>query len=65
MDEATGDITGKWPCGIFLFLTLVFSGVISREMEINCFVIGIIDWANANIALFGMSLANMEVVLGI
>jgi hypothetical protein len=46
-------------------LTLVFPGVMSREMKTNCLVTGIIDWADAKIAPFGVSLANMEVVLGI
>lgn len=34
-------------------------------MKTNCLVIGIVDWANAKIAPFGVSLANIEVVLGI
>jgi hypothetical protein len=46
-------------------LTLVFSGVMSREMKTNCLVTGIVDWADAKIAPFGVSLAGMEVVLGI
>ncbi|KAN0099293.1 hypothetical protein V8E51_013068 [Hyaloscypha variabilis] len=48
VDETTGHITGKFPCGIFLFSHF-----------------GIVDWADAKIAPFGVSLANMEVVLGI
>jgi len=50
----------------FLFsFTLVFFEMMSREMKTNCFVTGIVDWADAKIAPFGVSLANMEVVLGI
>jgi hypothetical protein len=46
-------------------ITLVFSGVVFREMKTNCLVTGIIDWADSKIAPFGVSLAGMEVVLGI
>jgi NADPH-dependent 7-cyano-7-deazaguanine reductase QueF len=46
-------------------LTLVFSRVISREMKTNCLIISIIDWADAKITLFGVSLAGIEVVLSI
>ncbi len=46
-------------------LTLVLSRVISREIKTNCLVAGIVDWADAKIAPFGVSLASMEVVLGI
>lgn len=34
-------------------------------MKTNCLLIGIVDWADAMIAPFGVSLASMEVVLGI
>lgn len=46
-------------------LTFVFSGVMSRERKTNCLVTGIVDWADAMIAPFGVSLAGMEVALGI
>lgn len=45
--------------------TSVFFGALSREMKTNCLLIGIVDWADAMIAPFGVSLASMEVVLGI
>lgn len=49
----------------FSFLSSSSSRVMSRKMKTNHLVTGIIDWADAKIAPFGVSLANMEVVLGI
>ncbi len=49
----------------FLFPSSSYSGVMSRKMKTNTLVTGIIDWADAKITPFGVSLAHMEVVLGI
>jgi len=47
-------------CNFPFFFILMFS-----EIKTNCFVIGIIDWADAKISPFGVFLASIEVVLGI
>ncbi|CAI6049100.1 unnamed protein product [Clonostachys chloroleuca] len=50
VDEATGHITGKW-----LYENIPPSPLFLR----------VVDWADAKIAPFGVSLASMEIVLGI
>ena len=62
MDEATGHITGK---RLQDFPSLYCGISYAQGDGTNYLVTGIIDWADAKIAPFGVSLASMEIVLGI
>lgn len=64
VDEATGHITGNMAF-FFFFFSSFYLKVMFRKMKVNHLVTGIIDWAESKVAPFGVSLSNMEVVLGI